>query len=88
VLADMLDMDADDDRFDAKLSVLKEQIRHHARDEEEGELFPILRRELGADQRAGLGNEMLAFFEMLLEHEPRMTVPAETSAAARLEMTA
>jgi hypothetical protein len=88
VLADMLEMSGDDERFDAKLSVLKEHIRHHARDEEEGELFPILRRELSADQRAGLGNEMLAFFEMLLEREPRMNVPAETGEAAPLEMIA
>jgi hypothetical protein len=86
VLADMLEMDADDERFDAKLTVLKEHIRHHARDEEEGKLFPILRRELSADTLAGLGNECLAFFEVLLEREPRMNVPSETGAAAPLEM--
>jgi hypothetical protein len=88
VLADMLEMAADDERFDAKLSVLKEQIRHHARDEEEGKLFPMLRRQLSADTLAGLGNECLAFFELLLEREPRMNVPSETAAAAPLEMTA
>lgn len=86
VLADMLDMDPDDARFDAKLSVLKESIRHHARDEEEGRLFPILRRRLSADTLAGLGNDMIAFFEKLLEREPRLNVPAETNAAAPLEM--
>ncbi|HEX5063495.1 MAG TPA: hemerythrin domain-containing protein [Kofleriaceae bacterium] len=86
VLADMLDMDADDERFDAKLTVLKESIRHHARDEEEGMLFPILRRRLSAETLAGLGNELLAFFEKLLEREPRMNVPAETNAAAPLEL--
>lgn len=86
VLADMLDMDVDDERFDAKLSVLKEQVRHHARDEEEGTLFPKLRKMLSEDQLAGLGNECLAFFEMLLEGEPRMNVPAETAEAAPLEM--
>src|ERR1041384_1643061 len=76
VLADMLEMDADDEHFDAKLKVLKENIRHHARDEEEDKLFPIVRRQLSADQLAGLGNEMLAMFEMLLEREPRMNVPS------------
>jgi len=86
VLADLLALDADDDRFDAKLTVLKEHVRHHAKDEEEGELFPMLRRQLSADERAGLGNEMLAFFELLLEREPRMNVPAETAEAAPLEM--
>lgn len=86
VLADMLDMDADDDRFDAKLTVLEELIRHHARDEEEGKLFPILRRQLGEEQLAGLGNECLAFFEMMLEGQPRMNVPRETAEAAPLDM--
>ena len=87
VLADMLEMDADDEHFDAKLKVLKENIRHHARDEEEEKLFPIVRRQLSADQLAGLGNEMLAMFEMLLEREPRMNVPSETAEAAPLEMS-
>lgn len=86
VLADMLEMDPDDDRFDAKLSVLKENVRHHARDEEEGKLFPMLRKMLSAEERAGLGNDCLAFFEQLLEREPRMNVPAETAEAAPLEM--
>lgn len=86
VLADMLELDADDERFNAKLTVLKEHIRHHARDEEEGKLFPILRAQLSEDQLAGLGNEMLAFFELLLEREPRMNVPSETAEAAPLDM--
>lgn len=87
VLADMLELDADDERFAAKLTVLKEEFRHHARDEEEGKLFAILRRELSDEQLAGLGNECLALFEKLLEREPRMNVPAETREAAPLEMS-
>lgn len=85
VLADMLDMDPDDERFAAKLSVLKEEIRHHARDEEEGKLFPIVRRQMSQDDLAGLGNELLAMFEDLVQREPRMNVPAETTEAAPLE---
>ncbi len=86
VLADMLELDVDDERFDAKLSVLKEQVRHHARDEEEDKLFPMIRRMFSADELAGLGNECMAFFEQLLEREPRMNVPSETAEAAPLEM--
>jgi hemerythrin superfamily protein len=82
VLADMLDMGPDDEHFDAKLKVLKENIRHHARDEEEGKLFPIVRKAFSADELAALGNELMAMFEMLLEKEPRMQVPAETAEAA------
>jgi hypothetical protein len=86
VLADMLEMEASDDRFDAKLSVLKEQIRHHARDEEEKKLFPEVRRMFSKEELAGLGNELIAMFEELLEHEPRNEVPMQTREAAPLEM--
>ncbi len=85
ILADMMQLDVEDEHFDAKLSVIKEQIRHHARDEEEGELFPKVRRLLSADELAALGNECMALFESLLEAgDPRMNVPAETREAASL----
>lgn len=85
ILADMLELDVEDEHFDAKLSVLKEQVRHHARDEEEGELFPKVRRLLSADELAALGNECMAMFEALLEAgDPRMSVPGETREAAPL----
>jgi hemerythrin superfamily protein len=85
VLADMLAMDVEDERFDAKLSVLKEQVRHHARDEEEGELFAKVRRAFSKDELAALGNECMVMFEQLIERgEPRMNVPRETREAAHL----
>ena len=74
------------DVFDAKLSVLKEEIRHHARDEEEGKLFPKLRRMFTKDELAGLGNELMAMFENLIEMDPRNEVPMQTRAAAELEL--
>jgi len=86
VLADLLAMEATDDRFDAKLSVLKEQIRHHSRDEEEGKLFPKVRTMFSKDELAGMGNELLAMFEELLEQEPRNEVPQQTREAAPLEI--
>ena len=82
----MLAMEATDDRFDAKLSVLKEEIRHHARDEEEGKLFPKVRRMFDANERAALGNELMAMFEGLMEQEPRNEVPSQTREAAPLEL--
>lgn len=86
LIADMLALDADDEHFDAKLSVLKEEVRHHARDEEEGKLFPKVRKEFSKDELAALGNECLAMFEQLIDQEPRMNVPAETVQAASLEL--
>jgi hemerythrin superfamily protein len=84
LLADMMTLDVEDEHFDAKLSVMKEQIRHHAHDEEEDTLFPKVRRLMSADERAALGNEMLAMFETLLEQSPRKQVPAETAEPAPL----
>ena len=56
-----------------------------ARDEEEGELFPKVRKAFSADELAALGNECMALFESLLEAgDPRMNVPAETREAAPL----
>lgn len=85
VLSDMLELDPDDDHWMAKLRVLRDELEHHARDEEEGKLFPIVRKELDADQLAGLGNDLLAMFEELIEREPRMQVPNETAEAVHLE---
>ena len=86
VIADMLDLDPtqDEDTFDAKLSVLKENVSHHAHEEEEGKLFPKLRKLLDADERAALGNDVLAMFESLIEQSPRLQVPDETAEAAPL----
>lgn len=86
LIADMLALDpeSDGEEFDAKLSVLKENLSHHAHEEEEDKLFPKMRKAMDADQRAALGNECLAMFEQLMQSEPRRHVPEETAHAARL----
>lgn len=85
LLADMMELDPDDERFDAKLMVVRDQVVHHAHEEEEGELFPLVRKFFDEDDLAALGNEMLAMFERLLEKgAPRANVPAETVEAAPL----
>jgi len=85
LLADMMALSPDDERFDAKLMVLRDQVVHHAHEEEENELFPLVRKLFNEDDLAALGNEMLAMFEGLLEQgAPRQNVPAETREAAPL----
>jgi hypothetical protein len=88
VLADMLELDpaGDKDEFDAKLSVLKEQVSHHAHEEEEQKLFPKLRKAMTADELGGIGNDVLALFEQLMAQEPRRSVPGELDHAAPLPM--
>ena len=84
VLADMITMKLDSDEFKAKLSVLKENVSHHAHEEEEQELFPMLRKAMSRDELAALGNECLAMFEDLMTKHPHRNVPAETAEAAPL----
>lgn len=84
LLADLLELDTADPQFAAKLAVMKEQLDHHARIEEEGELFPKVRELLGEDELDALGAEMAARFDELLDEEPRLSVPDETDEAAPL----
>jgi hemerythrin superfamily protein len=54
VLAELVDLDPSDERFDAKVTVLIENVRHHV-EEEEGEFFPKVRDELNRKALADLG---------------------------------
>jgi len=56
-LAELHAMDAGDERYAAKVTVLMENVRHHV-EEEEKELFPRLRRELGAARLQELGRQL------------------------------
>lgn len=84
MLADMMQLDPSSDTFAAKLAVLKENVSHHAHEEEEDKLFPILRKQLSKDDLAALGNQVLAMFEELIAMHPSQNVPGETAHAARL----
>ncbi len=88
LIADMIALDVESDEFKAKLSVLKEDVSHHAHKEEEDKLFPIVRRNLSEDELAALGNEVLATFEKLLPTHPHKMVPSETKKAAPLPPSA
>jgi len=88
VLADLLSIKLDDDAFEAKLSVLKEDVSHHAHEEEEEKLFVMLRKSMSADELAALGNEVLAMFESLMTGHPSQQVPSETIEAAPLPKVA
>jgi hemerythrin-like domain-containing protein len=57
VLAELPKVDPQDDRFEAKMTVLSELIEHHV-EEEEGEMFPMAEKKLGAERIKELGQQM------------------------------
>jgi iron-sulfur cluster repair protein YtfE (RIC family) len=61
VLDELPDVDVQDERFEAKVTVLDELIEHHV-EEEEHEMFKIAEK-LGADRLSALGTEMAAATE-------------------------
>jgi hemerythrin superfamily protein len=59
VLSELESMTPADERFDAKVTVLIENVRHHVT-EEETELFPTVRKALGRKRLTELGDAMEA----------------------------
>ena len=59
VLSELDSMDPQDERFDAKVTVLIENVRHHVKEEEQ-EYFPKVRDELGRNALEDLGDAMVS----------------------------
>ncbi|HVU53117.1 MAG TPA: hemerythrin domain-containing protein [Polyangia bacterium] len=84
VLSDLLDLDVQDETFDAKLKVLQDLVEHHV-EEEEDDLFPKVAKSLDKDQLAELAEAMESEQAELEERgNPRDAVPAETERAATI----
>jgi CBS domain-containing protein/hemerythrin superfamily protein len=56
-LSELQDMPPEDERYEAKVSVLMELVREHIK-EEEGDLFPKVRKALGRSELRDLGERM------------------------------
>src|SRR3954463_12378392 len=56
-LSELEKMSPEDERYDAKMKVLMESVRHHVEEEQE-ELFPAARKLLGPDMLEELGTRM------------------------------
>ena len=61
VLGELPNVDPEDERFEAKMTVLSELVEHHA-DEEEKEMFKLAQK-LGKDELEALGERMRERFE-------------------------
>ncbi|WP_342451134.1 hemerythrin domain-containing protein [Piscinibacter koreensis] len=85
LLADLLELPVEAQTFAPKFQVLKEQTEHHHKEEEE-HLFPKVKQMIPAEQRAELGERMLALqVRMKIEGDPREAVADQTDEAAPLK---
>ena len=69
LLAQIAGITADDETYDMKIKVLKEDVEHHVK-EEEGEMFPDARKFLGEKRLIALGAELQARKQELKENPP------------------
>jgi hemerythrin superfamily protein len=84
VLSDLLDVEVEDETFDAKLKVLQEEVEHHV-EEEERDLFPKVKKLLDEGELDSIAAAMQAEQKELEEKgSPREAVPSETDKAAPL----
>jgi iron-sulfur cluster repair protein YtfE (RIC family) len=84
VLSDLLDLEVEDETFDAKLKVLKEEVEHHV-EEEEQDLFPKVKKLLDAGELDSIATAMQEEQkELEKKGNPRDAVPSETDKAAPL----
>jgi hemerythrin superfamily protein len=77
VMAEIENTPFDSDQWAAKFKVMMENIEHHAFEEEEGEMFPKVRRAFKKDELEDMGARMEELKEQLMDVLPA----AETTGA-------
>ena len=80
VLRELEDLDPSAERFDAKVTVMMELVRHHVR-EEEGELFPTVRSRMSRRELVELGDQ-LRKAKRIVPTRPHPAAPDEPPANA------
>jgi hemerythrin superfamily protein len=81
LIADLLDMDPNDEQFAIKVSVLQQEVEQHV-GEEEGELFPAVQRMCEPDLLDAMAQQMMATrAEIEAEAAPRADVSGDSEPA-------
>jgi hemerythrin superfamily protein len=85
MIAELIDLGADDKDFDVKLNELKEAVQHHVKELEEPTTFPLARKILDEDQLEAIG-ELMTETMVTLEAEgaPREQVFEELDQPAQI----
>jgi hemerythrin superfamily protein len=78
LLAEIMEGGIEDEQFDARMAVLKEQVEHHV-EEEEKELFPKVRKSCSKEELEDLGSRMDEMAKKLVEEgDPSAKIPDQT----------
>jgi hemerythrin superfamily protein len=85
VLADLLDLDVEDAKWEPKLHVLKEQLEHHHKEEEQ-HLFPKVEKMFSSEELGELGDAMDRELAELRAQRPAADVKNQTDEAASLDV--
>lgn len=85
VLADMLQLDVESAQWEPKLHVLKEQLEHHHKEEEE-HLFPKVEKMFSREELNELGDSMERELAELRAQRPALQVLDQTDQAASLDV--
>jgi hemerythrin superfamily protein len=84
VIADLLALDAKDPTFEAKMTVLEEDVQHHVGAEEKA-LFPKIEKLFDDETLEAIGEVMEETQDELLEgRNPREAIPVEMDTASGL----
>ena len=84
LVADLLELDVHDIRWEAKLHVLKEQVEHHHMEEEKN-LFPKVEKCFDADALSALGDQIARELDLLRARSPRIGFARGVAEAAPLD---
>ena len=80
MIADLMEAGPEDEQFEAKMTVLKEEVEHHVKEEEE-ELFPKVKKACSKEELDDLGARMQQLARQLeAEGEPGARIPGQTDA--------
>lgn len=84
-LSELEGMSPSEERFDAKVTVLMESVRHHV-EEEEGEMFPGVRKALGRKKLQELA-EKLSVAKATAPTRPQPKAPDTPTGKAKISRT-
>jgi hemerythrin superfamily protein len=84
LIVDLMELSPGDEAFDAKMSVMKEQVEHHVKEERE-QLFPKVRESFDEQTLEQLGSRMQGLFTREMKAGPSRNIGDQIDEAPRIQ---